>query len=268
MKTDLLLYYPEENNPILPFIVAPFFEQQDTLIVAPQGLAQEHDKFLNQLYITSPNSVPANVYIRVFNYESYLVVMVMFSSNLREQDSNREGLVLTLGALIERRIFGHNYLPISNYFNIYLTTFSNLFESDLFNIGVDEIITKINDEKHHPEVKKNLMTLLPIILNITKTLYKRKRHFWERPFSLKRKLSNLPRIIIYNKIAPSSFVDIFLSEIDQYMDQTWSDKIDVGTHSIEGQKAITFLKLDFPLPNNIKAAAVSEYLGEKLVKIY
>jgi hypothetical protein len=267
MKSDLLLYYQEEN-PILPFIVAPFFENQDTLIVAPQILSQKHDEFLNQLYATVPNSTPGNIYVRIFNYESYLVVMVMFSSNQREQGSNRKGLVLTLGALIERQIFGSYDLPSSNFFKIYLTTFSQLFESDVFDIGVDSIIAKINNEEHHPEVKRKLITLLGILLNITETLYKRKRHFWERLFSRKWKLSSLPEIIIYDKIATSSFVDIFLSEIDSHLDQTWFDKIDVGSPSIEGQKSITFLKLDFPLPNDVKAAKVMKFNGEKLIKIY
>lgn len=268
MISDLLCYYPEDNNPVLPFIVAPFFSQQDTLIVAPQGLAQEHDKFVNQLYVTSPNSIPGNIYVRVFSYESYLAVTVMFSSKRREQDSNREGLVVTLGALIERRVFGIHSLPSSTYFNIYLSTFSQLFELDVFNEGVDSIIMKINDEKYHPEIRRRLITLLGLVLPITKAIYKRKRLFWSRMFARKRRVSHLPKIIIYNKIDPTSFVDIFLSEIDQYLDEAWFGKIDVGTHNIEGQKAITFLKLDFPLPVNIKATKVRKYQGENLIKIY
>src|SRR5438128_754715 len=127
MLDELAVFYHEDDSPVLPFIIAPIAEQQDTLIVAPQRLAQVQDRFLNAVFGKLPQTRAGSLHIRVFSYESSIAIVLVFPTNLLEEKSMRPGLTLTLGALVERRVFREYRKPTSSYFHHFIRSLNLAF---------------------------------------------------------------------------------------------------------------------------------------------
>src|SRR5207237_1759153 len=79
----LPLYYPDDGSrgaALLPFLVAPVAEFQDTLIVGLQSVAKLHDQFVNELYrhINNVNKVKVDgLAARAFLFRSKLCLAII-----------------------------------------------------------------------------------------------------------------------------------------------------------------------------------------------
>src|ERR1044071_596882 len=136
MLSDLAIYYEDHEHPILPFLIAPVLDQQDTLIIGPRNAAAEHDRFLSECFSRMPVSLEL-VYLRVFIYQSRVAIILVLPTRVEEESSKRSGLVLTLGALIEKRLFKEYESPSSRYFERFVNLINSFLDVDLFGTGAD-----------------------------------------------------------------------------------------------------------------------------------
>lgn len=269
MLSELAIYYPDDDDdiPIQPFVVAPIFQQQDSLIIAPQTIAHVHDDFMNRIYSTIPNTNLPSIYSRVFDYKSFISIIVVFPTNVKEDKTNRPGLLLALGALIEKRIFIEHIKPASSYFSLFFSQFNKIFEIDLFNHGASQVVDWLKQEKHYPMLRDKFSLLLDLLLNAIFLIRRKRGLFSSVRFNFRRKHTTFPRMILYvHELNAQELLHIFLSEIDEYLNRG-TTRIDIATHSFENEASTIFVKLDY-LSKDIDKVELKVLKKKKYISVH
>ena len=268
MLSELTTYYKDDDKLILPFIVAPVSQQQDSLIIAPQSIAKIHDSFLNQIYSTIPNTELSFVYIRAFDYNSYVAIIVIFPSSIKEDKTNRSGLVLTLGALIDKKVFIDYSYPSSTYFDLFILLFNDIFNVDLFKNGADNILKQLTLPKFYPKLKNNFERLLLILHRSTFNIRRSDNFRFSLRFRKKNKYTSLPKMIIHeHKMDVNSYLKFFLSEIDRHLEQIKQSKIDVSSDHLLGDNSLTLLNVNC-LPSKFTKVELKKIKKQRCIYLY
>jgi hypothetical protein len=282
MLSDLTTYYQDHGNPVSPFLIAPVLEQQDTLIFGPGDVASEHDRFLNECFRRMPLSLRGFLYLRVFTYKSRIAIIMVLPTSVEEQSSKRTGLVLTLGALVEKRVFKEHHWPSSSYFDRFIYFINSFFDVDLLRNGADEIVSQINNESYHSELTSKFSLVLEQLLISGARL--RPRKIWQRVLPTKawvRKVlepprhlptrqqpRDLPKVILCNRLDPKAITQLFLREIDRYLRRSHIKNIDVANRASSGGKSIEFIALERPQLDKITDLVLVRSHHRKFLKLY
>lgn len=267
MLGELAIYY-DDVSPILPFVVAPIFRQQDSLIIAPQSVAKAHDEFVNQIYSGIANVKLPSIYIRALDFKSHVLIVVVFPSNIKEYETNRSGLALTLGALFEKRLFRDLQTPASAYFDLYISQFNRILGVDLYQKGADDILEALKDPSSYAQLKERFEILLDYLLGGTFVISRKSSWKMPRMFKIRTQRSSVPRMILFShRISPREFVGLFLSDIDRYLDGSGSLKVGVATEHYFNERAISLVRVN-GLPNDISRIELTKCGSRSYIHIY
>ena len=282
MLSDLAIYYEDDGHPVAPFLIAPVLEQQDTLIVGPRNVASQHDRFLSESFRRMPLSLRGSLYLRVFTYQARIAIILVLPTGVEEESSQRTGLVLTMGALVEKRVFKEYYLPISHYFRRFIHSVNSHFDVDLFGNGADEIVSQINNERFHAVLRSRFLLILNDLLMFSARLRPRKlwqkllpKKAWIRGISkLPQRMfteqhpKGLPKVILCNHLDPASTTQLFFWEIDRYLHSFHIRNIDVANQGSSGGKSIDFISLELPQLEGVSDLALAKFNRRKFLKLY
>jgi hypothetical protein len=282
MISDLAIYYEDHGNSVSPFLIAPVLEQQDTLIIGPRNVASEHDRFLNECFRKMPRSLGGFLYLRVFTYKSRVAIILVLPTCVEEESSKRTGLALTLGALVDKRVFKDHHKPSSYYFHRFVHLVNSFLKVDLFANGADEIVRQINNESRHSELRFKFSLVLDSLLISSARLSPRNlrqrlmpRPAWIRGVSelpwralTKREPKTLPKVILCSHLDSKPVTQLFLWEIDRYLSNSHIRNIDVANQASSGGRSIEFIPLErLPLNKITRLSLVRSY-HHKYLKLY
>jgi len=251
MNSEILIYY-DDNLPIRPFIVAPFYQQQDTLIMAPRFLVKSNEKeFINTIYQEIPNNNPNTTYLRVFNYNSYIVIAIIFSSKVKEKESERKGLTLVIGGLTNFQIYSKYSNPASLYLKSMISTINKCFNTNLWKNGADTIIELLNIKSYN-DLRKELNFIFDIFSNSSNIFSEgTKSKIWKKKSRKKIKETPLPKILICDLNCNTETVvfEFYISQIEKLLKKNYMKKIDITEDFQKLNKTIILHQVDFQLEN-------------------
>lgn len=229
--------YDGSNELRMPFIVAPYFKSQDSLIIYPESLKKDEQDFIANISEGINSNQLTGQYICVFEdvvtSSKKIVVTLVIPTNVAEEGSGRYGLNLTLGLLINPVAFARYDSPISNFFELFIKKLNRLFEIDILDGGADDLIQKINnkDPENIEAVRKkfeDIVEHLTLALPSRETWFHKIYHILNNLLSLKQLINfkNQNEIrILYNHSNSISYVSAAMVTIDNYLSQNclfWS----------------------------------------------
>jgi hypothetical protein len=269
MLNELQLYYPVQTIRILPFVVAPILQHQDSLIIAPKNITGNHDEFVNRIYERTPDAKLGYVYLRAFHFNAnYVVVMITFPSSVKEYQTNRTGLVFTIGAMIEKTMFRDYDKPSSTFFNLFFSLFPAIFDIDLFRDGANKLLNLLNNPKSSTIQNNEFSKLLDVLLNDTLLLRKASRFRFAFNIFRSKRIKTIPRIILHSEdFNTEAFARFFLFEIDNLLSSARFTKIDIDSQYFHDGRDINLIKLDF-LPKGLRKVELKTFNRQKCIYIY
>lgn len=256
------LYYPDEECQILPFIIAPIGEYQDTLILAPQSISKIHDQFIRIIYSPIANENIESIYSRAFNYKSSLCITISFPTKVKDE-ANRLGMIFTIGCLINQNVFSNHHSVSRTYINLMILLINNLFNINLLNDGANSLLTILEGEIN---IRKHLLIIKDVLLISSFAIKKTKTSIFK--FSLKKEKRTIPKAILYPpSLELKKYIDLFLNEIDSIFEESYNQKLDINTN---GKKVTDFISL-IPIKNipvEITSAKIKKIEKEKYICLY
>ena len=100
MENSIQHYYEGERYPILPYIVAPLPNLQNSIIFGSNELVKEHDSFVGSVVENFENINNIGVFARCVSYKKYLNIYITYVTECVEDKSNRKGLTTNVGCAI------------------------------------------------------------------------------------------------------------------------------------------------------------------------
>lgn len=210
-------YQNDKSQSILPFVIAPLPKEQDSFIIAPQSLTRDEPHFIDSVFEGSHNTLLKTLCLRVFEYKNKVVITLIIPTDVPEEGSERLGLNLTLGALIDQLVFTQYVEPSANFFQYFISIINDKFDVDILQNGAKVIIERI---------KNNDIELKSIFSKISNSLSYyplRKSQPIDKIFSFLRRLNPLkkkilsPLYILYEENKADSYIQVFLSMVDKFL---------------------------------------------------
>jgi len=270
MISELIVYYPDDQYQILPFILAHIGQYQDTLILAPQSLAQKHDQFRNAIYSPLSNRKLLSIYSRAFSYDSRLCITLIFPSILKDE-GGRSGLLFTVGCMISQDVFRKYHSVCRTYIKLMITQLNEIFDINLFKNGADNLLSKLQDDKNYGDFRKRLEITRNTLLAFIFPMPKIRNSLFRFPFSLKSRKKIIPKAILYPTNSMSEkYLDFFLSEIDSIFEESYLKKINVANVSFDetpGKDIITLIPVD-AIPLDVIDARIKKLGDKKYICLY
>ena len=247
----------------MPFIVAPFNNFQDTMVLGPQSVSDKHDDFINALYGQIKSLRLERIAARAFIFQDKICISLMFPTQVADA-GGRKGLMITLGFLTNRKIFEDNGLVFSEYFELIFKVLNNHLNLHLPNFGMDQLIKDLNDPSDY--IYDKFQSTLDTLLFASKII-RIKTSTWS--FQLFYRKPKTPKVIYYGGIVDKgNIIDIFLNEVGRFLHRCDIMAIQESSVTQEDNKQIISI---LPMPYNIASAnsiTIGKYAKGVYIRIY
>lgn len=271
---SLPIYYDRDGLDLLPFkpfVVAPIRSFQDTLIVAPNYLANLHDKFINNLYTQMEGLVVCNFAVKIFRFGKEYCIATLIPIKLMDE-SGRGGQCMTIGYLVRPEIIWAYPHMLGEAFRSFFKLSNKLFGADLPDAGGDEVVRSIRASVEGHETSARMETLVDTLLlasNVIadlrpdQTLMQRLR----RILSRERKNLSFPKILLFpHDVNGMQIIEAVIREVSNSIPST-----DVAAaQEFEAKKGSDFLALrilSWSLAE-INSASIRSIRGHKYLRLY
>lgn len=264
---------PEDDLSLMPFLVAPLGDFQATLILGPQSVAAQHDKFIDSLYrqYTHIDHIKG-MYVRAFIFNSRLCLSITLPTSLKDK-GGREGLSISIGLFAKRRIFGRFNSVLTAYLKIFLENLNRCFSLSLPTIGADkllETIQKSHNSKDAFDIFVQLLTTLDVLFVASRTIEGLLKTIpWYKAFRFwlwKRKRTS-PKTILYPPNANyEEVLAIFLKELNRNLNRLGK----TGIEELFDNSDLGIVSL-LPTPQaiiNARKVRLGNYRGQPYYRIY
>jgi len=142
----------DEGSLISPYVVAFTPLRQTQIILGKDKVIANESNFIKSLSLDKGEEISSFPYARVYLYDSdYLNIYITLPTNVKERDSGRYGLDLTLGALIHRSVFDR-FTPCFYFMRYFCMKFGRVFNVNLYKDGASIFTENLNEDENRNEM--------------------------------------------------------------------------------------------------------------------
>ena len=136
------IYHNNEQDFILPYIIAPIATLQDTIILGSEIIKNSESHFIGE--IDAEISI-GDMFTRAVKYKDFFNLYITFSTACEEKNTGRRGLKLTIGFLIKNEIL--EKINVKGLFEYFIDKLNKVLCIDVFNYGAEQLIEDLKNEK-------------------------------------------------------------------------------------------------------------------------
>lgn len=151
----MITYIYERDLAVLPFLIAPiaFTNDEAALVLGPRELATDKNRLLGVLYGRIERdkfTLPVIAQFFVFNHK--ILITNTIQTTIPDSQSGRQGLKLTYGALVDRRLAFQRPMICTRIFQLFHEYFRTAFGASTNLEGAGSVV------KHFQQVKSELIS--------------------------------------------------------------------------------------------------------------
>lgn len=240
-----------------PFIITQIHEKQNEFILTPENLIREKDEFSRFIYTQIEINKIKDTFLRIFCYKKSVVLCYYWSTNILEEKTNRSGLYVICGLIIDKKLFYSDIHLLAYYFYQFITLLSKETDSDINYYCSDNCFN---------ELQKNTEQIINSIILSYSSLITSSNN--ERRNNIRHnRISKLTNSIIIIPIIDSFFNRIKIFIYESHIIYRKNVKyFDVSTNSKISHFHVKFIRNGDLIPIEINEVVLSKYDDLKYIK--
>ena len=138
---DNVIY--EKNHIYNPFIITQIGECQNEFILSPHKLFVDKDNFSKSLYAQVDSKNISDTFLRTYAYKDDIVLVCFWATNITEELSQRKGLYVVCGIVVDKDVFSENSYLAGYYFFQLMSLLAQYTQSEVNSLNSDDCYLKL-----------------------------------------------------------------------------------------------------------------------------
>lgn len=138
----------KENLIYNPFIITQIGDCQNEYILSPEKLFVDKDNFSKVLYAKVDRQNICDTFMRIFSYEGNIILVYFWATNITEELSQRNGLYVICGNIVNKDIFMENNYLVGYYFFQLIFLLAQNTHNDINSPNSDTCFQKLQTDSY------------------------------------------------------------------------------------------------------------------------